>query len=81
MPYHHMQHMRNVGPNLLARNENSAYVMPCVTAHAVISCAHCMACACRQAATLCIRGTPGITYGHAVHASQKIFIKNNCLTF
>ena len=32
-------------------------------------------------ATLCIRGAPGITYGHAVHASQMIFIKNNSLTF
>ena len=32
-------------------------------------------------ATLCICGVPGITYGHAVHASQTIFIKNNHLTF
>ena len=31
-------------------------------------------------ATLCISGTPEITYGHAVHASQTIFIKNNHLT-
>ena len=26
-------------------------------------------------AILCIRGAPGITYGHAIHASQTIFIK------
>ena len=32
-------------------------------------------------AALIIRGAPGITYGHAVHASQTIFIKNTCLTF
>ena len=30
-------------------NENGAYVMPCVTAHAVTSCAHRMADTCRQA--------------------------------
>ena len=30
-------------------NENGAYVMPCVTAHAVTSCTHCMADTCRQA--------------------------------
>ena len=29
-----------MGPNLFMRNENSAYVMPRVTAHAVTSCAH-----------------------------------------
>ena len=40
MPHHHVQHMRNVGPNLLAHNENIAYVMPRGTAHAVISCVH-----------------------------------------
>ena len=28
-----------------------------------------------------ICGMPGFTYGHAVHASQTIFIKINCLTF
>ena len=38
-----------MGPNLLAHNENSAYVMPCVTTHAVTSCAHCVVHACRQA--------------------------------
>ena len=32
-------------------------------------------------AALIIRGAPGITYGHAFHASQTIFIKNNHLTF
>ena len=32
-------------------------------------------------ATLSICGAPGITYGHAVCASQTIFIKNNHLTF
>ena len=26
-------------------------------------------------------GVPEITYGHAVHASQMIFIKNNSFTF
>ena len=40
MPRHHMQHARNVGPILFARNENIAHVMPRVTAHAVTSCAH-----------------------------------------
>ena len=32
-------------------------------------------------ATLCIRGAPGITYGHAICASQMIFMKTNHLTF
>ena len=63
-----------MGPNLFARNENSAYVMPHVTAHGVTSCAG-------KPATLCIHGTPGITYGCAIHTSQTIFIKINCLTF
>ena len=49
MPHHHVQHTRNVGPNLFMHNENSAYVMPCVTAHAVTSCMHHAAHACRQA--------------------------------
>ena len=44
-----MQHVQNVGPILFARNENIAHVMPCVTAHAVTSCAHHVAHACRQA--------------------------------
>ena len=46
MPHHHTQHVRNLGPSLFAHNENIAHVMPCGTAHAVMSCtAH----ACRQA--------------------------------
>ena len=49
MPCHHTQHTRNVGPNLFAHNENSAYIMPCVTAHAVMSCMHHTGHACRQA--------------------------------
>ena len=68
MPRHHVQHAQNVGPILFARNENIAHVMPCVTACAVMSCAHCTACACKPAA-LIIRGVPGITYGCAVHAT------------
>ena len=32
-------------------------------------------------AALCICGMPEITYGHAVHASQTIFIKIYHLTF
>ena len=44
-----MQHMQNVGPNLFTRNENSAYVMPRVTTHAVTSCVHHAAHAGRQA--------------------------------
>ena len=31
MPHRHAQHAQNVGPNLFARNENHAYVMPRVT--------------------------------------------------
>ena len=38
-----------MGPNLFMHNEKSAYVMPCVTAHAVMSWVHRMAHACRQA--------------------------------
>ena len=49
MPCHHMQHMQNMVPNLFVHNENSAYVMPHVTAHAVMSCVHCAAHACWQA--------------------------------
>ena len=40
MPHHHMQHTRNVGPNLFAHNENIAHVMPRGTACAMTSCAH-----------------------------------------
>ena len=49
MPHHHMQHVQNVGPNLFAHNENSAYVMPHVTACAVMSCMHHVVHAHRQA--------------------------------
>ena len=38
-----------MGHNLFACNENSAYVMPCVTTCAVTSCMHHGAHACRQA--------------------------------
>ena len=49
MPHHHAQHMQNMGPNLFVCNENSAYIMSCVTAHAVTSCTHHTVHACRQA--------------------------------
>ena len=49
MPCHHVQHVCDVGPNLFACNENTAYIMACVTGHAVMSCAHRMVHACRQA--------------------------------
>ena len=49
MPCHHVQHTQNVGPSLFTHNENSAYAMPCATAHAVTSCTHCAVHACRQA--------------------------------
>ena len=49
MPRHHVQHAQNVGPNLFVHNENSAYIMPCVTTCAVMSCSHCAAHARRQA--------------------------------
>ena len=38
-----------MGPNLFACNENHAYIMPCVTARAVMSCGHRVVHACRQA--------------------------------
>ena len=38
-----------MGPNLFVHNENSAYFMPHVTTHAVMSCIHHVALACRQA--------------------------------
>ena len=41
-----------MGPNLFAHNENSAYVMPHVTACAVTSCVHHAVHACRQACCL-----------------------------
>ena len=49
MPHHHTQHAQNVGPNLLARYENSAYLIPRVTTHAVMTCVHHAAHAHRQA--------------------------------
>ena len=49
MPRHHVQHVQNVGPNLFAHNENSAYVIPCVTTCTVMSCTHHAVHACRQA--------------------------------
>ena len=49
MPCHHMQHAQNMGPNLFTHNENSPYIMPCVTACALTSCAHRTVHACRQA--------------------------------
>ena len=70
-----------MGPILFTRNENIGHVMPHVTACAVTSCVHHMAHARRQAGHLIIRGAPGFTYGHAIHASQTIFIKINRLTF
>ena len=78
MPHHHVQHAQNMGPNLFARNENIAYVMPGGTTCAVTSyaCVHI-----GEPASLCIRGAPGITYGHAACAGQTIFIKINHLTF
>ena len=58
-----MQHMQNVGPNLFTFNENYAYVMPGLTAHAVMSCAHRVAHAHRQA---------GCPYVNTVH--QKLLM-------
>ena len=49
MPHHHAQHAQNMGPNLFMHNENSAYIMPRVTTHAVTSCTHRAAHAHRQA--------------------------------
>ena len=78
MPRHHAPHAPNVGPILFTRNENIAHVMPRVI-RAVTSCMH--RAHTGKPAALIIRGAPGVTYGHAVHASRTIFIKNNCLTF
>ena len=44
-----MQHVQNMRPNLFSCNENGAYIMPCVTARAVMSCMHCTVHAHRQA--------------------------------
>ena len=51
MSWHHVQHMQNMGPSLFVCRENSAYVITCVTACAVMSCAHFAAHACRQASS------------------------------
>ena len=75
MPRHHVRHVRNVGPILFARNENIAHVMPHVTACAMMSCTHRAAhTQASKLATIIICGMPGFTYGHAVRASQMIFI-------
>ena len=55
-----------MGPNLFVHNENSAYVMPRDTAHAVMSYAHHVVCAWLP---LYKCGMPEITYGHAMCAS------------
>ena len=49
MPHHHVQHVRNVGPNLFMHNENIAHIMPHGTTCAMMSCAYCVAWARRQA--------------------------------
>ena len=49
MPHHHVQHKRNVGPDLFVRNENITHVMPRGTARAMTSCAHRMVHTRRQA--------------------------------
>ena len=54
MPHHHMQHVQNVGPSIFACNENSAYVMPHVTACTVTSCMHHAAHASRQVGRPCV---------------------------
>ena len=66
MPHHHAQHAQNVGSNLFVRNENSAYIMPHVNAHAVTSCAHHVACACSQASHPMYTWHARITYGCAI---------------
>ena len=48
MPRHQVQHTRNIGPILFVHNEKIAHIMPPVTAHAVTSCAHPAARACRH---------------------------------
>ena len=49
MPGHHAQQAQNVGPDLFMHNENHAYIMPCVTTCAVMSCMHHVEHAHRQA--------------------------------
>ena len=80
MPCHHMQHAQNVGLILFAHNENIAHMMPHAAACAVTSYVH-RAVHTGKPAILITHGTPGITYGCAIHEGQTIFIKNNHLTF
>ena len=68
MPRHHMQHVQNLGPNLFTHNDNSAYVLPHVTAHAVTSCTHHAVCTHRQA------GHPYINVAH-----QKLLMDMLCM--
>ena len=68
MAHHHVQHARNVGHNLFMHNENSAYIMSCVTARAVMSCMHCVAHARRQA------GRPM----HTWHARNYLWTCHSC---
>ena len=49
MPHDHAQHTQNMGLNLFAYNENSAYIIPHATTHAVTSCMHHVAHTHRQA--------------------------------
>ena len=55
-----------MGPNLFSCDENQEYVMPSVTAHAVMSYGACMQ---ASQSPLCRHGMPENTYGHADHAS------------
>ena len=61
MPCHHVQHARSMGSILFARNEKIAHVMPHVTTHAMMSCAHRMVHTCRQA------GHPNYTWRARVY--------------
>ena len=65
MPFHHMQHVQNMGPNLFVCNENNAYVISHVPAHAVTYSAHMQA----SQLPLCKHGMPEITCAHAIHVS------------
>ena len=78
MPHHHVQHAQNAGPILFTCKENIAYIMPHVNARHACIVQHAHA---GKLATLCIRGVPGITYGCAICAGQRISMKINRLTF